>query len=154
MAGFQLRSYDPPMTTSLLGAWRLVRWQIDYDDGRPPTFPYGDAEGLLSYTADGWMSALISQPNRARLSTGNVRAAPEAERLAAFDSFFSYAGRYEVRGTQVVHTVAHALNPNFPGTEQVRDMTFGADGTLTLSAEDTLPGTAVRRTHRLVWRRP
>jgi hypothetical protein len=140
--------------TSLVGAWRLVRWQIDYSDGRPPTYPYGsDAEGVLCYTGDGWMSALIGRPDRAPLSAASVRAAPAAERLGAFDSFFSYAGPYEVRGTQVVHKVVQALNPNFTGTEQVRDMTFGADGTLTLSAEDDMPGMPIRRTHRLVWRR-
>jgi len=143
-----------PMTSTLTGAWRLVAWRIDYDDGRKPTFPYGaDAEGLLCYTADGWMSALIGRPGRPRLSTESVRAAPADERLAAFDSFFSYAGPYEVRGNQVVHKVVQALNPNFAGTEQVRDMTFGADGTLTLSAADDLPGTTVRRLHSLAWRR-
>lgn len=145
----------PVMTNVLTGAWRLVTWRIDYDDRRPPTFPYGrDAEGLLCYTADGWMSALIGRSNRPRLSAESVRSAPAAERLTAFDSFFSYGGPYEVRDGQVMHKVVQALNPNFVGTEQVRDMTFGADGTLTLSAEDELPGTTVRRRHSLVWRRP
>jgi hypothetical protein len=32
-------------------------------------------------------------------------------------------------------------------------MDFASDGTLTLSASDTVPGTTVARHHRLIWRR-
>jgi len=112
---------------------------------------------LIVYTADGTMSACIARGQRPRLSSDSVRSAPEPERLAAFESYFQYAGPYRLRGEpgrqQVVHRVSHALNPNFVGTEQVRDMAFAGDGTLTLSASDTVPGTTVARHHRLVWRR-
>ena len=143
---------------ALLGTWHLVCWDIRYGDGRPSSLPFGaDATGLLTYTADGTMSACIARARRTRLSSDSVRSAPPAERLAAFESYFQYAGPYTVRGEpgrqQVVHRVTHALNPNFVGTEQVRDMTFGADGSLTLSASDTVPGTDIARHHRLVWRR-
>jgi len=49
--------------------------------------------------------------------------------------------------------VTHALNPNFVGTQQVRNMEFTGDGQLTLSASDTVPGTGVARHHRLIWSR-
>lgn len=142
----------------LLGTWHLVRWDISYGDGRPASLPFGaDATGLILYTADGTMNACIARGQRPRLSSDSVRSAPEAERLAAFESYFQYAGPYRIRGEagrqQVVHRVNHALNPNFVGTEQVRDMAFADDGTLTLSASDTVPGTAVARHHRLIWRR-
>jgi len=142
----------------LLGTWRLVRWDIRYDDGRPDSLPFGvDANGLITYTADGTMNACIARGQRARLSSDSVRSAPEAERLAAFESYFQYAGPYTLRGEpgrqQVVHQVTHALNPNAVGTEQVRDVLFASDGTLSLSACDTVPGSAVARHHRLVWRR-
>ncbi len=143
----------------LLGTWQLARWEIAYGDGRPPTLPYGaDATGLILYTADGWMSACIGRAGRPRLSSDSVRSAPEAERLAAFESWFQYAGPYALRersggGLEVVHQVTHALNHNFVGTEQVRNVDFDAEGTLTLSASDTVPGSAVARHHRLRWRR-
>lgn len=143
----------------LLGTWHLVRWDITYGDGRPASLPFGaDATGLILYTADGTMNACIARGQRPRLSSESVRSAPEGERLAAFESFFQYAGPYGIRGEpgrqQVVHRVSHALNPNFVGTEQVRDMAFTDGGnTLTLSAFDTVPGTTVARHHRLVWRR-
>lgn len=143
----------------LLGTWQLVRWDIQYGDGRAATLPFGDAAtGLISYTGDGWMSACIARGNRGKLSSDSVRSAPESERLAAFESYFQYAGPYAIRttaegGQQVVHSVTHALNPNFVGTQQVRNMAFSPEGELTLSASDTVPGTDVARHHRLVWRR-
>ena len=142
----------------LIGTWRLVRWAIAYDDGRPQSLPFGlEATGLIVYSGDGTMNACIARGQRPRLSSDSVRSAPEAERLAAFESYFQYAGPYAIRGEpgkqQVVHSVTHALNPNFVGTEQVRDITFADGGQLTLSASDTVPGTTVLRHHRLVWRR-
>ena len=147
-----------PTAQDLHGVWTLVRWEITYDDGRPTTYPFGpDATGLIQYTHDGGMAACIARAGRVPLSSASVRSAPEAERLAAFESFFQYAGRYEVRQhegrAQVVHHVSHALNPNFVGSDQIRNMDFAADGTLTLSASDPVPGSATLRHHRLIWRR-
>lgn len=142
----------------LLGTWQLVRWDITYADGREPTLPFGDkATGMIAYTTDGFMSACIASGGRAKLSSASVRSAPVDERLAAFESYFQYAGPYEINGRvghqQVTHHVTHSLNPNFVGTQQIRNMAFAPDGSLTLSASDSVPGTAVARHHRLVWKR-
>jgi len=141
----------------LPGTWHLVRWEITCDDGRPTGYPFGpDATGLLHYTQDGGMAASIARANRSPLSSASARSAPESERLAAFESYFQYSGTYRLQERdgkrQVVHAVTHALNPNFVGTEQVRDMQI-TDGTLTLSATDLVPGSDVARHHRLIWRR-
>ncbi len=146
------------LSNPLLGSWQLRCWDIRYSDGRAPSYPYGeDATGLIVYSSDGWMSACIARASRPRLSSDSVRHAPEAERLAAFESYFSYAGPYSLREhqgrPQVVHTVTMSLNPNFVGTQQVRDMQFDAEGRLTLSASDTMPKSDVQRHHRLLWER-
>jgi hypothetical protein len=146
------------LSNPLLGTWHLRRWDIHYGDGRTPTLPYGDdATGLIVYAPDGWMSACIARARRPHLSSDSVRKAPAAESVAAFESYFSYAGPYTLRlhdgRPQVVHQVLMSLNPNFVGTEQVRDMHFDADGRLTLSASDTAPGSTVARHHRLLWER-
>ena len=142
---------------ALPGTWYLERWEIAYDDGRPPTLPFGEgATGMLVYTEDGSMAACIARAGRARFAAESPRAAPEAARAAAFDSFFAYAGAWSLREAegraQVVHEVREALNPGFVGTEQVRDMALEGDR-LTLSASDTLPGSTALRHHRLIWRR-
>ena len=142
----------------LLGSWQLRRWEITYSDGRAPTLPYGDAAvGLIVYAADGFMSASIARAGRPALSSESVRSAPEAERLAAFESYFHYAGPYVLTrdaalptGLRVAHHVTMALNPNFVGSVQHRDVAFAADGMLTLSASDRLPGT--EETRESPWR--
>lgn len=131
------------------GTWHLAGWEIEAD-GRV-THPFGpDATGLIHYTADGGMSACIARSGRQRWSTGNPRKAPDAERLAAFESYFQYAGtwRIEERGGArvVIHAVTHSLNPDFVGTEQVRNVDLRGDH-LTLSAREG------PRHHRLHWRR-
>lgn len=93
----------------LIFTWHLARWEIAYDDGRPPSLPFGaDATGLMLY-GGGTMNACIARGKRPHLSSDSVRSAPEAERLAAFESYFQYAGPYAVRGEpgrqQVVHSV-------------------------------------------------
>jgi hypothetical protein len=139
-----------PRSADLVGAWRLQRWETVYEDGRR-TEPFGPGvEGLIQYTADGWMSATIMAAGRARLSGANPRNAPARERAAAFDSYFSYAGRWRLRGGVVRHDVTIALNPAMVGTPQLRDATLSGR-TLTLSAAEDVPGG--RRVHRLVWQR-
>ena len=139
-----------PRTADLVGAWRLKRWETVYEDGRR-TEPFGaGAEGLIQYTADGWMSATIMAAGRGRLSRANPRAAPARERAAAFDSYFSYAGRWRLAGGVVRHEVTLALNPALVGTPQLRDARLSGR-TLTLSATEEVPGG--RRTHRIVWQR-
>lgn len=140
---------------SLVGAWQLQRWEIVREAAgqeRVVSQPFGTgAEGLLLYTADGWMSATIMAEGRRPLSHANPRSAPAAERAAAFDGYFSYAGRWSVDGQQVRHEVVVALNPAMVGTLQLREARL-AGRTLTLSAEETVAD-GVRR-HRLVWQRP
>lgn len=142
--------------TNLLGTWHLHNWVIEYSDGRAPTHPYGkDAAGILIYAPDGNMSASIAASNRPRLSSESTRKAPAVEKIAAFESFFCYSGPYSVKDGQVTHKVALALNPNFPGSVQARDIEF-AGGHMTLSTRDTIrgaTGTTVTRLHKLIWRR-
>jgi len=71
------KPFDPDR---LVGAWSLVRWYVTYPDGSV-TEPLGPgAEGLLVYTADGWMSAAMMARDRPRLSHRNPRSAPALER--------------------------------------------------------------------------
>jgi hypothetical protein len=130
----------------LTGAWHLVRWEIAAHGRLSQPFGPG-ATGMLLYTADGHMQAVIAAAGRAPLSAPVPRQAPQAERAAAFDSYFHYAGSYAlIAGPRVVHRVTHALNPAFVGTEQVRDIDLSGD-VLTLSAREG------PRHHRIIWRR-
>lgn len=135
-----------------VGGWTLLRWEIVYDGGERRTQPFGaGATGLITYTADGWMSASIMAAGRAPFATQNPREASADDRARAFDGYFSYAGRWRVEGRRVLHDVSIALNPAMLGTLQVRDARF-AGRTLELSAlERTRNGGT--RLHRLLWTR-
>ena len=112
---------------TLHGSWHLVRWEIAYGDGRRPTLPFGDgATGLIVYATDGWMSACIARAGRPPLSSESVRSAPEAERLAAFESYFAYAGPFEAATRRAA--AGRAPGPAFAEPElrrhrQVRNIT-------------------------------
>lgn len=134
----------------LEGTWQLESWTIGYSDRDDFTYPYGeDPQGLLLYTADGWMSASISRNDRALLPPDvSFRKLDEGVRADAFTSYFHYAGRYRVLEGDVIHYVTQSLNPNFPGTEQLRHAELDGQ-TLVLSGKDQA-GT-ITRFHSLVW---
>lgn len=137
----------------LVGAWKLVSWRIDYSDGRPTSYPFGeDAEGLIMYTPNGYMNALLHRGARGPVSTQYVREAPEGEKAALFDSFMQYAGPFRIEGQDVIHQVEHALNPDLVGTEQLRHVALDGD-TLNLSGEEKIEAAGLSRFHRVEWRR-
>jgi hypothetical protein len=143
----------PDLARALVGAWRLVSWRIDYPESARVTEPFGPApEGLILYTADGYMSAAMQRPARARLSRENLAAVTDAEKAAAFVSYLQYSGHWRVAGADVHHVIELAMNPNLLGTRQVRGAIL-RDDELELRAAEPLEGTAGVRLHRILWRR-
>jgi hypothetical protein len=136
----------------LIGTWQLQSWTVGYADRDTFSYPYGEEpEGLLIYGNDGWMSASIGLPGREPLPADvSYRKLPDARKAAAFTSYFHYAGHYQVADGDVIHHVIQSLNPNFPGTDQLRHAELDGQ-TLVLSGKDEVGG--VTRFHSLVWHR-
>ena len=133
------------LATALIGTWRLERWEIVYEDGRPSECPLGaDAEGFLIYTADGHVSATLARRGRPRL------AGDDGAKARAYEAYFGYAGRYEVRDGAVVHHIAIAPDPALTGATTLRNAVLDGDR-LTLSGPDFSAGSP--RSHRILWRR-
>lgn len=110
-----------------------------------------DAKGWLLYTADGYMAAFLSRADRPAFETGEMLSADDAEKVGAWGSFFSYCGRYEIRGADVVHHIEGSLYPNWVGDAQARTMNLEGDRlTLTTPPQKTRRGT---QTSEVVWRR-
>jgi len=145
-------SQEFPAQGRLVGAWALVSWQIFGADDSSFTEPFGaDPRGLLQYTADGCMSAVVCRSKRAGLPQGVSPRRMEPELLAdCYRSYFHYAGRWHIEGDSVIHSVELGLNPNMVGTRQVRRMHFDGQ-TLTLTGIESL-GLQQRR-HVLLWQR-
>ena len=120
----------------LSGAWRLERWSLEYEDGRPAEFPLGpDARGMLLYTPGG--------PTGGRVSATLMNTGQPSASLA-------YAGRYDVRDGAVYHSIEISTDPTLVGVTTTRHIAREGD-VLTLSGPDFHAGTG--RSQTIVWRR-
>ncbi len=90
------------------------------DDGEVGR-PFGDApQGVIIYTAERYMTAVLMRPGRAPFAAGDVLGGTEAERAEAFLGANAFAGRWEVDGAEVVHHLEVTTFPNWVGTDQRR----------------------------------
>jgi hypothetical protein len=137
----------------LVGGWRLRSWISIADDGTE-TSPMGNAPaGLLAYTADGSMVAMMGRGDRRPFAATDLTGGSEGERAAAFSSFVAYGGRYEIDGRFVVHHVETSLFPNSVGTDQRRAWQLDDSGRyLTLTSPPIELGGS-RRVQKLDWER-
>ena len=134
-----------------VGTWRLVSMEGRSSDDTV-TYPLGaDARGFLIYTADGYMSVVISRAARTRFGTSDILAGSQEHLAEAAESYISYAGRFQVQGEWVRHSVEVSLFPDWAGTTQNRRYAFEGQR-LTLSTDPFLLG-GERRTAVLAWER-
>jgi hypothetical protein len=114
----------------LTGTWRL-RDVTAARDGGPVARPFGRApQGLITYTADGWMSVMI-------LPSGESGVAP-----------ICYAGRAELADGAVSHIVEVGSAPYGAGTVQTRRARLDPAGHLLLVVP---PGVADPEAITLRW---
>jgi hypothetical protein len=137
---------------ALLGSWTLVEWTITYPHGRT-TQPFGaHPRGVLIYSADGWMSAVMMRALRSPFTNCDMRRVGRDERARAFDEYLSYSGRYSYDGRVVRHDIVVSMNPLLIGTSQAREAAINA-GELILAADEALEPSGETRRHQIRWRR-
>lgn len=136
----------------LQGAWHLVAWKVRWSEAEDFTYPFGEqAQGMITYSDNGFMTAVIHRGDRSLLPVGLAPRQMPAETCAeAYQSYMHYAGPYRMDGDSVIHCVEHALNPNMVGTEQLRHIDIDGDR-LTLRGEEVLGER--RRLHEVHWQR-
>ena len=135
------RGYDLKPLDKIVGTWRLV--------AASPTSPL--RAGLITYTGDGRMSAILSHGGRKPLSSGDRISASLEERAEAFATLFAYAGSYDVVGDRVVHHVEIASVENWVNTDLIRLVHFDGDR-MTLTTPPLSVGGKIQTTE-LVWER-
>jgi len=113
-----------------VGTWKLVSWEVTQPDGTIHD-PYGkNVVGYLTYTADGYMSAEIMDPNRRQsnpkfpLEMAATQTLSDPDRARAYSTYLSYCGTYTMEGDTVIHHVRAGLIPSWTGSEQVRHFKF------------------------------
>jgi Lipocalin-like domain len=134
----------------LVGVWRELGRETVSKDGRiTPDVPRASQ---IMYTADGYMSVVNAPKGRKAVNETAARmdldATSAAERAEAAIGVVAYAGRFEVKGDEVHHTLFTAVNPNRVGDTQRRQVTLSGDD-LTLAALPDAQGNFFR----IHWRR-
>jgi hypothetical protein len=113
----------------LLGAWRLVSFEVRRADGEV-YFPMGQGlVGLLLYLPDGHMSVQLMSPDRPQFQTPAYGAGTDADWARAARGYFAYAGRFTVDEARpaVTHHVEMALNSYWSGRPQTRAIRIDGD---------------------------
>ena len=134
-----------------VGTWQLVSAESKDASGEI-SHPLGqDATGYLIYSSDGYMAVAIMQANRSNFASADTRGGSLDEKGAAFDTYVSYSGTYEVKGERVIHHVEMSLFPNWSGTDQERFFEFSGDQLALRTPPIMIQG--VERTAHLIWQR-
>ena len=137
---------------SVVGTWKLVSVISTTDKGETNKVALGQhPSGLLTYTADGRMMAIISDDGRKPLSIPDRVAASAEERAQAYSTFMAYAGRYTFTCDKVVHHVEVASLQNWVNTDQTRMVTLKDNQLLVRNSPQLRNGVMV--TLESVWER-
>ncbi len=116
---------DKMAKNAFVGTWRLVSFELRSTEDNQISYPFGkDAVGYIMYSEDGYMSVSIMTANRSQFSLGDIRGGTVEERVAAFDTYLSYCGRYEIQQDKIVHHVEAGLFPNHTGRLQAHCQRF------------------------------
>ncbi len=138
------------MSGSVVGTWRLKRWETRTADGRV-AYPLGpDAVGSLIYTAGGHMAVAMMRANRLAFADDDLLGGTLEEQAAAAAGYVTYCGRYEIRNGTVIHHVELSLFPNWVGVDQVRYAELEGDRLTITTPQLQVGGQSV---HRLIWER-
>ena len=136
---------------TIKGRWAVVSWEQLYDDGRV-VLPMGtELEGFIEYSDFG-MFCVVAKKNRERFTSGGQWSANDAEKAAAYSSYLTYAGDYDVEGNTITHHVHYSIFPNWVDGTQHRHAELDGD-TLSLTTAPLEAGTSEARVSKLVWKR-
>lgn len=118
-----------PGESAIAGSYRVVSVERTAESGQVVT-PFGpDPDGILIYTPEGMMTAVVGASRRAPLDLDLLGATVSAtdEALAqAFRSAHGFAGTFTLGDGVITHHIVVSTVPNWAGTAQVRP--FALDG--------------------------
>lgn len=133
----------------LVGTWKLVSASSTTSTGERNETPYGsNPSGLLTYTIEGRVTALISYGGRKSLS-GPV--APPEEQVEAFKTFFAYGGRYSLSGNKITHHIEVSSIQNYVQRDLGRSVEFRDDQIILVTPPTPVDGKI--QIVELIWQR-
>ena len=142
------------LRTNLIGAWALQSYAARSIDGSELIYPLGvDAQGIIMYTRDGYMSAQLMRSGRPLFSGDDLHLAADDELAAAASGYLTYAGPYSVVADGLIaHHVEVSLLTNWIGGTQYRAARIQGS-VLELAPPEPVLIDGQHRIARLVWRR-
>ena len=148
-----LATLTSAQTPSVVGTWKLVSYVTETPDGRR-TFPLGEqVSGVAIYSSDGHVSIQFQRNDRPRFASGDAWRGTLDEERAAFEGFFSYAGRYTVDAVRstVIHHIEVSSAPNYVGIDLQRTFSISGDRLTLKTPQRQLAGQTSAST--LIWER-
>lgn len=143
------------MKEKFIGTWNLVHWDVQTVDGLHYNYPYGaQAKGVIIYTKEGRMSAMLMQLDRPKFAIPHSWKGTTDETNAAFKGYTAYSGLFKIVDNTVVHQVDMSLFPNWIGTDLVRNFEFQLEDKHLLLSTNPFPtrkGIEVKQV--LLWER-
>ena len=137
----------------LLGHWTLIKMSAISEDG-DEIFPIGqNVRGLLTYAANGIMSAQIGSTMRPNFIDPDYRNGSTDEIIEAFNGYISYFGKYSVHEERkfIIHDVEMSLFPNWVSTKVKRYYELDMDMLILKATPISYDG--ILRTPTLVWKK-
>ena len=136
--------------TKLIGTWKLVSFDIEYQDSgaREPYFGATPPSGYLILTPEGRLMAIVVGGERESGQTDEKQA-------ALLRTIIAYTGCYRFEGDQFITNVDVSWNEEWTGSEQLRFYTLDTGRLDILSAWIPHPTHPTRRMTRgiLSWER-
>jgi hypothetical protein len=123
----------------LVGLWRLVSFQREYQATGEREYPMGNMPaGYIHFLSEGRVTVVI---------TGQGRKAPttDQDRAGLFNSLVAYTGPYRVDGDTWITMVEVSANPAWVGTEQTRAFEISGDRLQELTAWAARPDNRMAR---------
>ncbi|KAH8703389.1 Lipocalin-like domain-containing protein [Talaromyces proteolyticus] len=120
------------------GTWQLLSYRAEPLNNDDPIYPFTkDAQGIVIYSSDGYMSAQLMAPRRVPFHTPDRLCGTETELADAMRSYMAYSGKFEVYLDSdgrpcLLHTMQVSSFPNWIGDTQERSAHITED-ILTLS---------------------
>lgn len=139
--------------SEIVGTWRLVSMTYkDQNTGREVDLWGKRPLGLLTYTRDGRMSAVLAASSR-KISTESADQATTEEQAMLYRKSVAYAGRYTLTAEGAIHHVEVATDPTWIGQDLVRILRLEGRQLVITAPPLESAGKQNQRVLRLVWER-
>src|SRR5271165_4792885 len=116
------------MSQSLIGAWKLLSFESRIINGTVIYLWGKDPKGYFIFSEDGFASVSIMSANRTNYSSEDMLQGSMEEKVAAADTYLSYAGPYKVVDDTIIVRSEISFFPNWVGKDQIRFFKFENDG--------------------------